>query len=82
MTNEIDRRIGTHVRSLRLAASLTPGRVAHELGISVADYEARESGSARFSAFHIYDLALLFDCRARGFFDGTARLGMRSKAFG
>jgi transcriptional regulator with XRE-family HTH domain len=82
MTNEIDQRIGSHARSLRVAAGLTPGEVARALGISAAAYEAREAGTVRFSAFHLYDLAQLFDCGLRSFFAGTSHPATRKTASG
>lgn len=82
MTNDIDQRIGSHIRSLRLAASLTPGKVARALGLTVADYEAREAGTARFSAFHLYDLGQLFGCSVGDFFGGAARPQTQRKSAG
>ncbi|GAB5455920.1 MAG: hypothetical protein Hens2KO_21490 [Henriciella sp.] len=68
-TKTLDVAIGSRVAAVRIACGDLAEDIARQLGLSEADYIARESGEERFLARDLSRLAGLFSVEVRCFFE-------------
>jgi transcriptional regulator with XRE-family HTH domain len=71
--NSVDAQVGYNVRAKRTELSLWQEHVARQLGLTLAEYQERESGMRRFGAERLSKLARLMDISPNYFFETSTR---------
>ena len=66
--NPVDAEVGYNARTMRSRLGFSQGHVAEQLGLTLDEYQKRESGMRRFGAKRLLQLARLMDVPANYFF--------------
>jgi len=75
----VDAHIGLRIRQARLAANLSQGVLAKQLGITFQQIQKYENGVNRISAGRLYQVANILDLPITFFYEGIAN-GAKVKA--
>ena len=77
---DIDAAIGSRLRALRQARSMTMGEVASRLGVQHQQVHKYEMGANRVGVARLFELALLFDVPIGTFFETVQRTSVEEDA--
>ena len=68
--NEIDKKVGANLRSIRLMRKLTQEELGTDCGLSFQQIQKYENASNRIGASRLHQLSIVLDVPLQAFFDG------------